>query len=214
MRRILLLLAFLFLISLFYQKGISTILPTFNATNEPTVISKGHYGQTLMLEVTFSHEGFETWLSNLQAPYPLLMVDSAWIERSPSMIEIIKEKRIPTALLGHYSTDYTNNQLLKDEIATYKKYFEKDPLWFMTRDYVFPKELQQLIFNHRINMLTPSVLWHAELALEEGMILSVPAHADSTIDFEQLTLFMQQHRITSIEENLFGYQIKTKRFPQ
>ncbi len=214
MRRILLLLASLFLILLFYQKEISTVLPTFNATNEPAIISKGHYGQTLMLEVTFSHEGFETWLKNLKAPYPILLLDKAWIERSSSMIEIIKDKRIPTALLGHNSTDYTNSKVLEEEITIYKKYFDKEPLWFMTRDYIFPDDLQQMIFNQRINMLIPTALWHQELPLEEGMIISVPLHAHSTIDFEQLTLFMQQNPIVSIEENLFGYQIKTKKFPQ
>ncbi|MGA6580317.1 hypothetical protein [Providencia sp. NPDC089923] len=208
MRRILLLLAFLFLILLFYQKEITTVLPVFNATNEPTIISKGHYGQTLMLEVSFSHEGFETWLENLKSPYPILLLDSAWIERSSSMVEIIKDKRIPTALLGHNSIDYTNKKLLEDEIASYKKYFDKEPLWFMTKDYIFPEDLQQFIFNQRINMLIPTVLWHQELPLEEGMIISVPLHAHSTIDFEQLTLFMQQNSLVSIEENLFGYQIK------
>ncbi|WP_342558293.1 hypothetical protein [Metasolibacillus sp. FSL K6-0083] len=214
MRKILLLLALAFLILVFYQKQITTILPTFNATNEPTVISKGHYGQTLMLEVTFSHEGFDTWLENLKAPYPLLLLDSAWIERSPAMIEIIKDKRIPTALLGHNSTDYTNEKILEEEITVYKKSFGKEPLWFMTKDYVFPEDLKKLIFNRRINMLIPTALWHKDLPLEDGLIMSVPIHANSIINFEQLTLFMQQSPVVSIEENVFGYQLKTKRFPQ
>ncbi|WP_042478698.1 hypothetical protein [Bacillus ndiopicus] len=214
MRKTLLLLALAFSVLLFYQKEISTILPTFNATNEPAIISKGHYGQTLILEVTFSHEGFETWLEDLKAPYPLLLLDSAWIERSPSMIKIIKDKRIPTALLGHNSTDYIDNKLLEDEIALYKKHFDREPLWFMTKDYMFSEDLKQHIFSHRINMLAPTVLWHKDLSIEEGMIVSVPVHVDSSIDFEQLTLFMQQNPVVSIEENLFGYQLKTKKFPQ
>lgn len=197
----------------YFNEDIANTIPTFQVTNEPVVISKGHKGQTLMLEVTFTHPGFEKWLKSLQAPYPLLVVDSAWIERSASIIEIIQEKGIPTALLGQVSADYVDEQLLTKEIAIYQKYFGKEPLWFMTKDYAFPLDLRHQVFNKRINMLVPTALWEKDLLLENGMFLSVPLHAQSNVDFATLTTELKKLSFISIEENIFGYRLKNKRYP-
>ncbi|MEO4055222.1 hypothetical protein [Solibacillus sp. CAU 1738] len=213
-RKVLVLLGLSVILLLFYKNEISSVIPVFHVTNEPNVISKGHYGQTLILEVSFSHDGFEQWLENVQPPYPLLVLHSDWIERSPSTIEIIQKKRLPTALLGNDSETYEIDSTIQKEIGIYEKHFGRKPLWFMTQDYTFSDELKQKIFAERVNMITPTALWQNDMQLSEGMIIAVPMHESSIIDFEQLTSFMQKQPFVSIEENLFGYTIKTKRFPQ
>jgi hypothetical protein len=40
-----------------------SIISVFQMSNEPVVISKGNYGQSIVLEVSFSHDGFLEWLS-------------------------------------------------------------------------------------------------------------------------------------------------------
>lgn len=214
-RKVLILLGLVVFLLLFYKNEISSVIPVFHATNEPNVISKGNYGQTLILEVSFSHDGFEQFLENLQPPYPLLVLHSDWIGRSASTIEIIQRKRLPTALLGNNSITYDNNNTFLKEVTIYEKSFGRKPLWFMTKDYIFSDELKQRIFAERINMIAPTALWQKGMELSEGMIITIPLHEESSIDFEQLNTFIQgQQSFVSIEENIFGYTINTKRFPQ
>lgn len=210
-----LLLASIVFLSLFYKNEISSVIPVFHVTNKPNVISKGNYGQTILLEVSFSHDGFEQFLENLQPPYPLLVLHSDWIGRSATIVEIIQRKRLPTALLGNNSLTYDNNNSFLKEVAIYEKSFGRKPLWFMTRDYIYSDKFKQQIFAERINMIAPTALWKTDMQLSEGMIITIPMHEESTIDFEQLNTFIQQQQsMVSIEENIFGYTLKTKRSPQ
>ncbi len=214
-RKVLIILAFIVFLLLFYKNEITSVIPVFQVTNEPNVISKGNFGQTIVLEVSFSHDGFEQFLEKLQPPYPLLVLHSDWIGRSASTIEIIQRKRLPTALLGNNSITYENNNSFQKEVTIYEKTFGRKPLWFMTKDYSYSDEFKQQIFADKINMIAPTALWQKDMQMSEGMIITVPMHEDSTIDFEQLHSFLQQQQsIVSIEENLFGYTLKTKRSPQ
>nr|WP_106781768.1 hypothetical protein [Lysinibacillus timonensis] len=206
--------ALLLFFLVFPQKG--AIISVFQMTDEPLVISKGNYGQSLILEVSFSHDGFLVWLNSLKQPYPLLMLDANWINRSPQFIEAIEKKNIPTGLLGgNGGTDYTI-ELLKRDIAIYEKHFEEKPLWFMTADYKYTSELQQATFSEQINMISPTYLYKEgdKYPEEKGIIISIPLHEDSKPNFETLKEFMTSQKYLSIEENIFGYSMKTKKVPQ
>lgn len=213
MKKVFFLIVIFCLLVLYFLKIHSPLIPVFNLTNQPEVISKGYYGHTFIIEVSFSHEGFKEWLENLPEPYPLLLLDSDWIGRSTELIQTIEEKRIPTALLGKANKDYEDLKLLSREVAIYEKAFNRKPLWFMTNDYKFSGELKQVAFADKMNMLSPNVLWHPHLIITKGMLISVPLHENSYISFEKLTAFMKQFPNHPIEENILGYSLKQKKLP-
>ncbi|SOC39010.1 hypothetical protein [Ureibacillus acetophenoni] len=193
-----------------------SIISVFQISDEPVIISKGNYGQSIILEVSFSHDGFLEWLESLKQPYPLLMVKADWIERSPKYIDVIKNKNIPIGLLGgEGAKDYTT-ELFNKDVAIYEKHLQSKPLWFMTSDYNYTDELKQSIFNEQVNMLSPTTLYKEDDPLnnEKGAIISIPLHEESKTNFESLTKLLYSQKFMSIEENIFGYSIKSKKMPE
>lgn len=195
------------------QKG--SIISVFRMTDEPLVISKGNYGQSCIIEISFTHDGLPEWLESLQAPYPILMLDADWIERSPKLVELIQKKNISAGLLGGYGKEEYSINTFKKEVAIYEKHFKKKPLWFMTRDYEFPEELKQAAFNEEINLISPSHIYEEGNQYNgvKGAIISVRLHKESKSNFKNLSNFIKSHKFISLEENIFGYSIKSKKMP-
>ncbi|KGR79681.1 hypothetical protein [Ureibacillus manganicus] len=192
------------------------IVSVFQMSEEPVVIAKGNYGQSIIIEVSFSHDGFLEWLNSIKQPYPLIMASADWIERSSKYMDIIKKKNIPIGLLGgEGAKDYTT-ELFNKDLAIYEKYLENKPLWFMTSDYNYTEELKQTIFNEHVNMLTPSVIYieGENFKSEKGDIISIPLHENSSSNFESISKFLNSQKFVSIEENIFGYSIKSKKMPE
>ena len=57
---------------LFYMDQKNVILPVFQMTNSPEIISKGHYGHSLIVEVSYSHDGFDEWIQSISTAIPTL----------------------------------------------------------------------------------------------------------------------------------------------
>ncbi|MEL3962818.1 hypothetical protein MKZ01_16560 [Lysinibacillus endophyticus] len=216
-RKLLLTITVMLLVTLFVvfpQK--ESLISVFRMTEDPIVISKGHYGQSLVVEISFSHEGLEEWLQTVNKPYPLLMLDAAWIDRSPKLVEIIKNRNIPTGLLGGKgAVDEDNDTINKfnKDLAIYQKHFENKPLWYMTSDYEFNPKLMQTVFKEEVNLLSPSVIYTKNYKTTNGAIVSFPIHEKSTFTFEDISKLLEREKFISIEENVFGYSIKTKKMP-
>ena len=198
----------------FYFERENRFISTFHMTSEPNVIVKGHYGQTLIVELSYSHNGLEQWITQLSKPFPLFLVDAQWIERSEPLVRLLIDKQIPVGLLGKNNESYEGDDLLTKELNIFEKAFDQQPLWFMTRDYNISTSLQRQLFTSKINMLAPSISFPSiERDLENGDIISILLHRETEISFETIQQFQQQHSFLSIEENLFGYSISTKRYP-
>lgn len=214
LRKLLITITFVVLLSIFIypQKNIVSV---FRMTDEPIVVSKGHYGQSLIIEISFTHDGLPEWLQSISAPYPILMLDADWIDRSPKLVEVIQKKNIPTGLLGKHGNEEYNIDELKKEVEIYEKHFNKKPLWFMTRDYEYTPELKQAVFNEEINLLSPSHIYGESNQYEniKGAIISVHIHEESKPNFESLTTFVKGNKFVSLEENIFGYTIKSTKRP-
>lgn len=214
-RKVLFTLTLSLLIAFFVFPQKESFVSVFKMTNKPLVISKGNYGQSLVVEVTFSHDGLYEWLSTLKQPYPLLMLEADWISRSPKLVELIKEKNINTGLLGQSGAIDQSTEVFLKDIAIYEKYFNQKPLWYMTADYEFSSELLQAAFNEEINLLSPSFIYSkgANYQQIKGAIISLPLHEHTSPDFEEYTNFMEAEKFIPIEENIFGYTMKTKKMP-
>jgi len=193
------------------------MISVFNIANAPVVVTKGHYGTSLVVEVSFSDESLMDWLKTVKEPYPLLLLDTDWIKRSPDQIKIIQERKLPTGLLGPEDSieEPINIKLVQKDIDIYEQYLKEKPLWFATRNHQYSQDLQKSLFQQQMNLLSPSLIWQGEKTpkLQKGDFVFVPLHQDSSITFKELNTFIQQHKFMSIEENIFGYKVQTKKSP-
>ena len=65
-------------------------------------------------------------------------------------------------------------------------------------------------------MLAPSMHYsftQANAKLEDGEFIAIPLHRGENVQFESLSTFINEQPFLSIEENIFGYTISTKRYP-
>ncbi|MGE7666679.1 hypothetical protein ACQKMN_13305 [Ureibacillus composti] len=214
-RKTLITLVLALIVTFFFYPQKDSIISVFKMSDEPVVISKGHYGQSLIVEISFSHDGLKEWLQSLKQPYPLLMLDANWINRSPEIVELIKQKNITVGLLGGQGKqDYTFKSFKKD-LSIYEKHFESKPLWFMTSDYEYPGELQKGVFNEEINLLSPTFILSKDDTFPntKGAIISLKLNEKSNLKFDELNELLKKQKFISIEENIFGYSIKSKKLP-
>ena len=194
------------------------MISVFSITDSPTVVTKGHYGTSLVVEISFSDEPLLEWLTTVKEPYPLLLLDAAWIERSPKHMEIIQERKLPTGLLGPVDSkeEPLDTNLLKKEVAIYEKHFASEPLWFATRNHQYSQDLQKTLFQQQVNILSPSIIWqgtNAAPSLQKGDFLFISLHENNKVSFSKLNTLLEKNNFISIEENIFGYTIQSKKSP-
>ena len=196
-------------------KQMPSLLPVFQLTEKPAVISKGSYGNTITIDLTFGRDDVEKFVTELQAPYPHFFISIEWIERSEEIIEVMKDKNIPISLLGKNGSTYIENPtLFKKEVKQFEQVIGDKPLWFRTIDYEFPIELQKDAWGQEVNLLSSSKYWSNKVpSFEKGDILSIPLHQNERIDIQQLTKIVQSTEMITIEQNIFGLKVKTKTFP-
>ncbi|TQR18894.1 hypothetical protein [Psychrobacillus vulpis] len=218
--KLLLVVAMVFFFSLFFiiPNNYSSILPVFQLIEKPTVVSKGAHGKTVTIDLTFGKEDMETFLKNLEAPYPHFFISEDWIKRSPTLIKVMKEKNIPISLLGQEGAKYIEDPtLFKKEIDQFEKLVGEIPLWFRTKDYEFPVELQKTAWEYEVNLLSSSMYWvegEPNPKLQKGDILSVPLHQEERMDMKQLNQLLKSDSFLSIEQNIFGLTTKSKAIPE
>lgn len=198
----------------FYFEGKDRSISTFQMTESPAIITKGHYGHSLIVELSYSHQGLSDWITTLREPYPLFLLESDWIMRSPEIVKQLIELNIEVGLLGSPNEQYEDRALLEKQLAQFQNTFNQLPLWFATTDYNLTPELQKTLHDRGINTIAPSISITApNLQLSDGEFVSIPLHRGQSISFESINEFIQQHPFISIEENIFGYTISTKRYP-
>jgi hypothetical protein len=187
-------------------------------TEQPDVITKGTYGTAVTINISFGKEDVIQWLESLQSPYPLIMADLDWLNRSPKAVEILIKKKIPVGLLGKDGITYEEDpSLLEKEIQGFEKVFGKKPLWFRTGDEEFPVGLRNNLYQHEINALGSSVFWSTsgqKPKLTKGDILSIPYHREEKISFNEVDRLRSSQDFHSVEDVIFGVSVKTKKFPQ
>lgn len=216
-RKTLISLFFIGILFVFIKPINSTMISVFNIADAPAVVTKGYYGTSLIVEISFSDETLLDWLKTVKEPYPLLLLDAAWIERSPEHIKIIQERKLPTGLLG--TEDSVDKPIdlavVQKDINIYEKHLKETPLWFATRNHQYSQDLQKNLFQQQMNILSPSLIWKGEKSpkLQKGDFVFVSLHQNNRISFKELNTFLQQNKFMSVEENIFGYKVQTKKSP-
>lgn len=203
------------IIVFFYFDEKNSILPVFQLTEAPAVITKGQYGASLIVEVSYTHEGFEEWVASLSKPYPLFLLDTDWVLRSPEQVKLLIERNIPLGLLGSMNSDYEEkDSLLDSQLSIFKRDFQRLPLWFATRDYTVSETMQQSLYKNGINIVAPTYSFaKPNTTIVDGDFISIPLHRDQTVSFQELQQYIKAYPFIPIEQNLLGYDIATKRFP-
>ena len=204
---------FLFLIFFFFEEK-DYLLPTFQMTDSPEIITKGHFGYSVIVELSYSHPGLAEWIDTLQKPYPLFLVEENWMERNPEIVKQLIEQNIEVGLLGSPNELYENEELLERQLKRFQATFQQLPLWFATADYIVNPQLQKILHSRGINMIAPTTSITApNLQVEDGDFISIPIHREQFTSFKTINEFIKQHNFISIEENVFGYKVSTKRYP-
>ena len=210
MRKILILLGLITLSITAYYSLKDKQIPVFLMTEEPNIIAKGHDGQVFLVELHFEHDGLIDFIESTHSQNVLFLLDSSLIERADHIVELLKKLQRPTGLLGK------NSETLDQDIAIYEKAFDHKPLWFMPQGYIYEESLRLTLFEQQVNMIAPSLIIRNNVfptKLEKGTILSLPLYKETNVDFKKLSNWMSQQKFISIEESLFGYSFKTKRYP-
>lgn len=215
MFKVLVSMALCLIIVFFYFDEKNSILPVFQLTEAPAVITKGQYGASLIVEVSYTHDGFEEWVASLSKPYPLFLLDTDWVLRSPEQVKLLIERNIPLGLLGSMSSDYEEkDSLLDSQLSIFKRDFQRLPLWFATRDYTVSETMQQSLYKNGINIVAPTYSFaKPNTTIVDGDFISIPLHRDQTVSFQELQQYIKAYPFIPIEQNLLGYDIATKRFP-
>ena len=207
------------LILVLWPSSIKTpqILSVFKLTEEPDVVVRGTSGSALTLDISFGDSALENWIAELEAPYPLLVVDTAWAMRFPDSAELIRKKNIPVALLGKEGAAYEEDSaLFTTQLEEFSILFEKKPLWFRTSDEVFPKLLQESLWKHEINALGSTLRWKGGKLPphKKGEILTVALERKGKTTLDDIDRLLASREFQSVEDVLFATDVKTKKIPE
>lgn len=192
-------------------------ISVFRVTEKPATIIRGTSGSTLTINLSFGDDPIKEWISTLEKPYPLFFINLEWAERFPETIQLMKNKKVPTGLLGGNGRVYeTDEQLLTQQAQKYEQLFGQKPLWFRTSDEVFPAALQTILWREKINALGSSIKWTGEKMppMIEGEIISVSFHKDTKINIDDLEQLTNERNFKTLEEVLFGPVGKVKKIPK
>lgn len=206
------LLAFIASLIIFITAQKNTISPAFSVLEEPTILTKGQNGATLIVEISFLHDEFELLLPLLKDKQAVLLIEPELAARFPSFVEQLKEQQLTVGLYNAQQPETIAE--LTSKLEQFEALFQTKPLFYTQQGYMIKDELLQYLHAQQINTLAPSIIYDLQQTkLPNGAFLFVPLHADSQISFTDLRSFLNEQNFLSIEENLFQYTIKTKRSP-
>ncbi|MFS0576173.1 hypothetical protein AB1K83_11075 [Sporosarcina sp. 179-K 3D1 HS] len=194
-----------------------TLTSVFRVTDQPAAIVRGTSGSTLTVNISFGDVEVENWIRELQAPYPLLLVDMDWADRFPETVRQINEKNIPVGLLGNSGTAYEEEPaLLADQLKRFETKFGAKPLWFRTMDERFPASLKKQLWEAEVNALGSTFIWSGGKVPppQEGEIIAVPHHRHERVKLSALDSLSKGRTFRPLEDVLFSTTVKTKKIPE
>lgn len=194
-----------------------SIKTVFRATEEPVAITRGTYGSVLTVNISFGDDEVMNWVQQLEKPYPTIFVDIDWAGRFPETIRLIKEKNIPTALLGQNGDVYEDGtELFLSQLEQFENTFGVKPLWFRTADEIFPPFLHKMLWEAEVNAIGSTFKWSGGdiPPATDGEIISIPHHRANRVNLPEIKRLSETREFRTIEDVLFGAKVKKKKIPK
>lgn len=212
MRKMLLLLALTASLIIYFVQQKNMILPVFSVLEAPSIITKGQNGVTLIVELSFLHDDFESLLPLLKEKQAILLIDPKLAARFPTFTEKLREQKI---VVGLYSEQpFETIEQFQLEISEFEKHFLSKPLYFTHKQYMLQPSFLTYLHEQQINMVAPTAFYHEQIkSIAKGSLLFVQIHPNNVPSISKLRTFIEKQRFLSIEENIFGYSTKSKRYP-
>lgn len=213
LRKPLIILSFLtLLLSLFFIS--SQLKPeAFRIATKPSLISKGTFGQSLAIEISYSYPETKQWISSIQNNNDILfLLQYEWLKRSNDYVKLFKDTKAITGLLiDNSQTDSS----IKEHIQLYTDSFEQPPIWAACSPDPCSDQVVQFLFDQKINSVAPSI-YIEQLddfkQLKKGDIASFQIKRDAPPQ-EPILNRITSYPFVSIEQNILGITYGTKRYP-
>ena len=213
LRKPLIILSFLtLLLSLFFIS--SQLKPeAFRIATKPSLISKGTFGQSLAIEISYSYPETKQWISSIQNNNDILfLLQYEWLKRSNDYVKLFKDTKAITGLLiDNSQTDSS----IKEHIQLYSDSFEQPPIWAACSPDPCSDQVVQFLFDQKINSVAPSI-YIEQLddfkQLKKGDIASFQIKRDAPPQ-EPILNRITSYPFVSIEQNIIGITYGTKRYP-
>lgn len=184
----------------------------FSLTNSPTSISKGTYGNALVVEISYSPTYLHSFLESYSNRNTLFLLTDEWIKRSPDEVKLMKLNQLNTGVL-------IPNNLSSEEVSLLlKRYydtFDNDAIWASCSPSPCSTQLINLLYKKQINIVDPiiTLLTQQQLKdIKEGDIVRIEVSRDNYLPLKDFQYILQKPFV-SIEENLLGIKVNTQRFP-
>ena len=213
LRKPLIILSFLtLLLSLFFIS--SQLKPeAFRIATKPSLISKGTFGQSLAIEISYPYPETKQWISSIQNNNDILfLLQYEWLKRSNDYVKLFKDTKAITGLLiDNSQTDSS----IKEHIQLYTDMFEQPPIWAACSPDPCSDQVVQFLFDQKINSVAPSI-YIEQLddfkQLKKGDIASFQIKRDAPPQAPILNR-ITSYPFVSIEQNIIGITYGTKRYP-
>lgn len=204
---------FICLFFLFFITKKPVELPVFLLNSTPTVIANGQFHNAFILAISFEHESLIEFIESNDKPITYL-VTVKLLNRSPNLSKTLHPASYQVGLLGETSEAYEQDtKLLQRELDNFEKIFHMKPMYFMTADSKYPKELLKQLATAEINAIAPTKLNSFNTKLKEGQHVYIDINEGSTVSFSKMAHFLNSSTFTSIEETIFNSSISTSSAP-
>ena len=212
LRKPLILLSFLVIaLTLFFISSQSKS-DAYRIATTPSLISKGTFGQSIVVEMSYSYPEIKEWITSVQNNKILFLLEYDWLQRSKDYVKLLKDSNANTGLLISSSQTLPS---IKEHINLYTELFEHPPIWAACSPDPCSDEIVQYLFDEKMNSLAPSI-YIKQLddfkQIKKGDIASFEIKRGATPPPDVLTRIIS-HPFISIEENIIGITYGTKRYP-
>ena len=154
LRKPLILLSFLVIaLTLFFISSQSKS-DAYRIATTPSLISKGTFGQSIIVEISYSYPEIKEWITSIQNNKILFLLEYEWLQRSNDYVKLLKDSQTNTGLLINSSQTLPS---IKEHINLYTDLFEQPPIWAACSPDPCSDEIVQYLFDEKMNSLAPSL---------------------------------------------------------
>ena len=212
LRKLLILLSFLLIALAFFFISDQSKPEAFRIATTPSLISKGTFGQSITVEISYSYPELKDWITSVQNREILFLLQYEWLQRSKDYANLLKDSNAKTGLLINSSQTLPS---IKEHINLYTDLFEEPPIWAVCSPDPCNDEIVQYLFDEQINSLAPSI-YIEQLndfkKIKKGDIASFQIKRNTPPPPAILNQ-IANYPFISIDQNIIGISYGSKRYP-